>query len=47
MSDDEFVAARNGLYQTESMRLQGEANYYTKELEHENKKLMIATDNEK
>ena len=47
MSDDEFVAARNGLYQTEPMRLQQEANNYTRALEHERKRLLIATDNEK
>lgn len=44
-SDEEFVAARAGLYQTEPMRLQLEANNYTKLLEHERKKLMILTDN--
>ena len=47
MTDDEFVAARNGLYQTEPMRLQQEANNYTRQLEHERKRLLIATDNEK
>ena len=46
-SDEEFVQARNRLYQTEPMRLQAEANYYTQQLEHERKKLLIATDNEK
>ena len=47
MTDDEFVEARNGLYQTETMRLQQEANNYTRQLEHERKRLLIATDNEK
>ena len=47
MTDEEFVAARNGLYQTEPMRLQQEANNYTRQLEHERKRLLIATDNEK
>lgn len=46
-SDEEFVAARTGLYQTEPMRLQQEANNYTKKCEHERKKLMILTDNYK
>ena len=46
-SDNEFVEARNGLYQTEAMRLQQEANNYTKELEHTRKILMILTDNYK
>ena len=46
-SDNEFVEARNGLYQTEPMRLQQEANNYTKFKEHEHKKLMILTDNYK
>lgn len=44
-SDEEFVQARAGLYQTEPMRLQLEANNYTKKVEHERKKLMILTDN--
>ena len=43
-SDDEFVAARNGLYQTEPMRLQQEANNYTRLVEHERKRLLILTD---
>jgi len=43
-SDDEFVAARNGLYQTEPMRLQQEANNYTRQVEHERKRLLILTD---
>ena len=47
MSDEEFTAARKGLYQTESMRLQQEANNYTRKKEHEQKRLLIATDNEK
>jgi len=42
--DDEFVAARQGLYQTEPMRLQSEANNYTRQLEHERKRLLILTD---
>ena len=46
-SDDEFVAARNGLYQTEPMRLQQEANNYTRQLEHERKTLLILEDNYK
>ena len=39
------MQARAGLYQTEPMRLQLEANNYTKKVEHERKKLMILTDN--
>ena len=46
-ADEEFVAVRTGLYQTEPMRLQQEANNYTRQLEHERKRLLIATDNEK
>ena len=42
--DDEFVAARQGLYQTEPMRLQAEANQYTRQVEHERKRLLILTD---
>ena len=42
--DEEFVAVRQGLYQTEPMRLQSEANNYTRQLEHERKRLLILTD---
>ena len=44
MQDDDIEVQKNALYETEADRLQREADAYTKDLEHERKKLLIIED---
>ena len=44
MQDEDIEVQKNALYETEADRLQREADAYTKDLEHERKKLLIIED---